>query len=147
LEEIKKNIKVLLVENKNSGLLLEDILTKSSLRPTIEITVFNDEKELLKYLEESKSDISLFEGRKILIIFNLVLPLENVPNTVEIIKEDLKLKYIPVFVITPKITDEEILDLYNRHVNTYLLKPDDLKGLIELMDLFKTYWYGKIELP
>lgn len=139
VEEIKKCIKVLLVENKNSGLLLEDMLSESPLRPIIEIEVFDNEKELLRYLEESKSDITLLESKNVLIMFNLVLPLDEVPNTVEIIKKDFKLKQIPLFVITPQITDEEVIDLYNRHVNTYLLKPDDLKGLIELIDLFKEF--------
>ncbi|WP_414469156.1 hypothetical protein [Methanobacterium sp. ACI-7] len=147
MEEIEKNIKVLLVENKKSGLLLEEMLTGSVLRPVIEIKVFDTEKELLKYMDESKSDISLLGGRNILIMFNLVLPLDEVPNTVEKIKEDPQLTHIPVFVITPQITDKEILDLYNRRVNTYLLKPDDLKGLIELIDLFKNFWYGQITLP
>lgn len=147
LDELKKNIKVLLVENKKSGLLLEDMLKESPLRQVIEIKVFDNEKELLNYLEDSKSDISLLGGKDILIMFNLVLPLDEVPNTVKIIKDDPKLKQIPLFVITPQITGEEILDLYNRHVNTYLLKPDDLKGLIDLIDLFKNFWYGQFEFP
>ncbi len=146
--DLIKKIHVLLVENKDSGMLLEDILKESSINQSIEITTFNDENELLNFLNKSKTDEGFLKDcNHAIIMFNVCLPLDNLPNAIKTIKEDLECKYIPIFVVTPSIEKEEIVNLYKCHVNCYVVKPNDLKGLIAVMDSFKAIWFNQAQLP
>ena len=107
-----KTIQILLVENKESGLLLEELLQDFSLKAKTEVIVFEDENKLRNYIKEFKSDKeSLTDPYRNIIIFNLLSNLKNAIKVIKEIKSDPYSKIIPIFMVTPSI-EKMILKKY-----------------------------------
>ena len=140
----QKNIRIILAENKESGLLLEDLLKDFSLKHKTELIQFEDENKLLNYLKSNKENLN--DEYSHIIIFNLCTPLYNVIEVIKEIKSNPYLKFIPIFVVTSSIDKEEIREVYRAHANSFIVKPDDLKGLLNILDKFKKLW-SYAELP
>lgn len=145
--DILKTIQILLVENKESGLLLEDLLKDFSLKAKTEVIVFENEDKLMDYIKEFKSDEkSLNDPFSNIIIFNLYSNLDKAIEVIKKIKSDPYSKIIPIFMVTSSIDEKEIKEVYNAHVNSYIVKPEDLEGLINIVNRFKDYW-NQVLLP
>lgn len=63
------------------------------------------------------------------------------------IKEDPKLKRIPMVILTSSKADEDILKAYNLHANCYVTKPVDLNGFVEIMHSMEEFWFTIVKLP
>ena len=63
------------------------------------------------------------------------------------IKEDDKLKAIPVVVLTVSKAEEDILRSYNLHANCYITKPVDLGQFIKVAKSIQDFWLTIVKLP
>ncbi|MGZ7048683.1 MAG: hypothetical protein ACXVH2_08755 [Methanobacterium sp.] len=133
-----KNIHILLVENEESGLLLEEELNEFCLLNHTKLKVFPDENKLIEYLKSNINNLK--DSVHSIIIFNILPPLNKVIEAVRDIKGNPDFCFIPIFVITSSIDSDDIKDVYRAHANSYMVKPDDLKGLLMLLDKFKELW-------
>jgi chemotaxis family two-component system response regulator Rcp1 len=145
---IKKNVgkavDILLVED-NPG----DVrLTKEALRDAKvlnKIFVAKDGVEAMEFLrkEGSFKDMHMPD----LILLDLNLPRKDGREVLAEIKEDPKLKHIPVVILTSSKADEDILKAYNLHANCYVTKPVDLNGFVEIMHSMEEFWFTIVKLP
>jgi CheY-like chemotaxis protein len=145
---IKKNVgkpvDILLVED-NPG----DVrLTKEALRDAKvlnKIFVAKDGVEAMEFLrmEGSFADKSMPD----LILLDLNLPRKNGREVLAEIKNDPKLKHIPVVILTSSDSDEDILKAYDLHANCYITKPVDLSGFVEIMHSMEEFWFTIVKLP
>jgi chemotaxis family two-component system response regulator Rcp1 len=145
---IKKNVgkavDILLVED-NPG----DVrLTKEALRDAKvlnKIFVAKDGVEAMEFLrkEGAFTDMHMPD----LILLDLNLPRKDGREVLAEIKEDPKLKHIPVVILTSSKADEDILKAYNLHANCYVTKPVDLNGFVEIMHSMEEFWFTIVKLP
>ena len=63
------------------------------------------------------------------------------------IKEDIKLRLIPVVILTSSAAETDIAKAYEYHANSYVVKPVDLEKFTALMDDLGFYWLGWNEHP
>ena len=49
-------------------------------------------------------------------------------------------------MVTPSIDKNDIKEVYEAHANSYIIKPEDLEGLINIINRFKDYW-NQVLLP
>jgi response regulator RpfG family c-di-GMP phosphodiesterase len=63
------------------------------------------------------------------------------------IKEDPKLKSIPVVVLTTSKAEEDIIKSYNLHANCYITKPVDLEQFITVVKSIEDFWLTIVKLP
>lgn len=85
--------------------------------------------------------------RPSIILLDLNLPGTDGREVLEQIKQDDELKTIPVVVFTTSSNPKDIEACYRYGVNSYVLKPMDLKKSKEAMKSIINYWFNTVILP
>ncbi len=82
-----------------------------------------------------------------LIVLDLNLPGTDGREVLRRIKEDEKLKTIPVVVFTTSDNPKDVADCYRYGANSYIVKPINFAQLKQDIQVFIGYWFGVILLP
>ncbi len=82
-----------------------------------------------------------------LILLDLNMPGLDGRKTLQLIKEDGRLKKIPVIILTTSTDERDVQDCYQMGANTYVQKPVSFDGLIEAIKRLKAYWFEIALLP
>ena len=82
-----------------------------------------------------------------LILLDLNLPKRNGREVLEEIKNDPKLKSIPVVVLTTSRAEEDILRSYELHANCYIIKPVDLDKFMAVIKAIDHFWLSIVTRP
>ena len=82
-----------------------------------------------------------------LILLDLNLPKKNGREVLEEIKNDPKLKAIPVVVLTTSRAEEDILRSYELHANCYIIKPVDLDKFMAVVKAIDHFWLSIVTRP
>lgn len=82
-----------------------------------------------------------------LIILDLNLPKKDGREVLTDIKKNLKLKCIPVIVLTTSPSKKDIRSTYEHHANAYITKPIDLNHFIKVIKSIEKYWLNTVQLP
>ncbi|MFH7026172.1 MAG: response regulator [Heteroscytonema crispum UTEX LB 1556] len=85
--------------------------------------------------------------RPSIILLDLNLPGTDGREILDQIKRDKNLKNIPVVVFTTSSNPRDIEICYQYCVTSYILKPIDIKRLVETIQGFITYWLDIVVLP
>jgi CheY-like chemotaxis protein len=90
-----------------------------------------------------------FEGapRPDIILLDLNLPKKDGREVLQDIKNDDKLKRIPVVILTTSKAEEDVLKSYNLHANCYVTKPVDLEQFIVVVKSIDMFWLTVVTLP
>jgi len=82
-----------------------------------------------------------------LVVLDLNLPKKDGRDVLSVIKNDDKLKHIPVVILTTSKAEEDVLRTYNLHANCYVTKPVDLEKFIVVVRSIDTFWLSVVTLP
>jgi CheY-like chemotaxis protein len=82
-----------------------------------------------------------------LILLDLNLPRMDGREVLKEIKEDPKLKVIPVVVLTTARDEEEVLRAYGLNANAYITKPVEVSKFVEVVKTLHTFWFVVVTLP
>lgn len=82
-----------------------------------------------------------------LILLDLNMPGMDGRRVLRKIKEDEKLKSIPIVVLTTSSDERDIRNCYTDGASTYIQKPVTFEGLIEAIRGLKEYWFEIAILP
>lgn len=143
----KKAIEILIADDDpEDRMLIRDALYESRLKNGLQF-VENGE-QLTDYLNNrgEYSDIIKYP-RPGIILLDLNMPKKDGREALREIKQDEKLRSIPVIVLTTSKAEEDILKTYNLGVNSFISKPVTFEGLVEIMITLKKYWFEIVELP
>jgi CheY-like chemotaxis protein len=139
-----KHAEILLVEDNPADVLMtrsafEDFKISNNLH------VVEDGVEALQFLRGEGA----FAGspRPDLIMLDLNLPRKNGREVLADIKNDPRLRTIPVVVLTTSSSDKDILQAYNLHVNSYIVKPVGFNNFVEAIISIENYWFSLVTLP
>ena len=90
-----------------------------------------------------------FEGapRPDIILLDLNLPKKDGREVLQDIKNDDKLKRIPVVILTTSKAEEDVLKSYNLHANCYVTKPVDVSEFIDKVRSIEDFWLTIVKLP
>jgi CheY-like chemotaxis protein len=137
-------IEILLVEDNPGDVRLTTEALKEG-RVLNNLSIVSDGVEAMAYLrKEGKYSNSV---RPDLILLDLNLPKKDGREVLKDIKEDDKLKAIPVVVLTVSKAEEDILKSYNLHANCYITKPVDLEQFIKVAKSIQDFWLTIVKLP
>jgi chemotaxis family two-component system response regulator Rcp1 len=137
-------IEILLVED-NPG---DMRLTKEALK---EGKVYNnlhwakDGVEALRFLRRDGEFAKA--PRPDIILLDLNLPKKDGREVLSIIKNDDKLKHVPVVILTTSKAEEDVVRSYNLHANCYVTKPVDLDKFISVVHAIDRFWLTVVTLP
>ncbi len=82
-----------------------------------------------------------------LILLDLNMPGMGGKEFLRRIKEDEKMKSIPVIILTSSDSDDDIIDTYNLHASGYVKKPVKLEDFKHVVKEINDYWFVLCKLP
>ena len=108
----------------------------------------NDGEEAIEYLSGhgKYSDREVFP-LPCLLLLDLKMPRKNGFEVLQWIRAQPGLKRLPVVVLTSSREDPDINRAYDLAANTYLVKPVQFEGLVEMMKALTMYWLMLAEKP
>jgi CheY-like chemotaxis protein len=137
-------IDVLLVEDSEAdAVMVEESMQDSKLR--VNLHIVRDGIEALDYLHKRGKYTGV--GTPDIIILDLNLPRKDGREVLEEIKEDQRLRFIPVVVLTTSSDEEDIYRSYNLHANCYITKPLDFEQFARIVASIEDFWFTIVKLP
>ncbi len=112
-----------------------------------QVVVVNDGVEALDYLHcEGK-----FAARKpenpVIVLLDIKMPRMSGIETLRNIREDAKLKRIPVIILTSSREESDLNQAYDLGVNAYVVKPVGFQQFIDAVKQIGGFWAVLNELP
>jgi CheY-like chemotaxis protein len=137
-------IDILLVEdNPGDVRLTQEALKEAKVRNNLHVV--EDGVEAMAFLKREGAYASA--PLPDLILLDLNLPRKDGREVLEEIKQDDRLKRVPVVVLTTSQAEEDILRSYNLHANCYVNKPVDLDEFIKIVKSIEDFWLTIVKLP
>ena len=137
-------VKILLVEDNQGDIrLTKEALKENKFRN--DLYVVRDGVEAMSFLKQEGEYANM--PRPDLILLDLNLPRKDGREVLMEVKEDPKLKRIPVVVLTTSEAEKDILKCYDLHVNCYIRKPVDLGQFMKIVGGIEAFWVNIVKLP
>ncbi|MDU0352998.1 response regulator [Paraglaciecola aquimarina] len=143
----KKPITILMADDdEDDRLLTRDALEESRVLNDLHCVV--DGVELLSYLKrEGKYADEEAYPRPSLILLDLNMPRKDGREALQEIKADPNLRSIPVVILTTSKQEEDMVKGYDLGAASFITKPVNFEGLVNLMKALGKYWIEFVELP
>lgn len=81
------------------------------------------------------------------ILLDLNLPKKDGREVLEEVKQDERLRRIPVVVITTSDAEQDIIRSYDLHANCFITKPVDFDQFIKIVRSIENFWLTVVRLP
>ena len=133
-------------DDPDDRMLAQDALTES--RVANDLRCVEDGEQLLDYLrrqggyEDPAS--APWPG---VILLDLNMPRKDGREALREIKQDPRLRRIPVVVLTTSKAEEDIYRTYDLGISSFITKPITFEGLVDVMKTLGRYWIEIVELP
>ncbi|WP_137166673.1 response regulator [Salinimonas lutimaris] len=133
-------------DDEDDRLLTLDALKES--RVLNNLYCVEDGVELLEFLRrEGKYADPKDSPRPSLILLDLNMPRMDGREALQEVKADPALRGIPVVILTTSKEEEDMLRGYDLGCASYITKPVNFEGLVDLMRTLGRYWIEFVELP
>ena len=137
-------VKILLVEDNPADVRL----TREALRDARiqnSLTVTSDGAEALAMLQGRGE----FAGTPLpdLVLLDLNLPKKSGREVLAEIKDDPRLKRIPVVVLTTSQEAKDVESMYDLHANCFISKPVDFDQFLRVVQAVHEFWLCIVKLP
>lgn len=132
-------LNILLVEDNEGDI----ILTKEALkegRIKNKILIATDGQEALDMLTIAKSLPDL-------ILMDINLPKLSGLEVLAAVKKDVRLKMIPVIMLSTSDAESDILNSYNNYASCFITKPADYNRFIKVVRTIEDFWISIVRLP
>ena len=140
----QNDIDVLLVEDDPGDVLMTREAFADN-KVTNRLSVVSDGVSALEYLrkEGEYADVTTPD----LILLDLNLPRMDGREVLSALKQDERLRSIPVVVLTTSEAEEDIVRSYSLHANAYVTKPVDFDRFIEVVRQIDEFFVTVVRLP
>ena len=81
-----------------------------------------------------------------LILLDLNLPRKGGREVLQEIKQDDRLKHIPVVILTTSQAEQDIVQSYHLRANAYVTKPVDLEQFLKVIQSIEHFWLEIVKL-
>lgn len=139
-----KKIHILLVEDNEGDILL----TKEALEDAKivnNLTVAKNGEQAMQILKKEKGYEHI--KKPDLILLDINLPKKNGHEVLNEIKQDDKLKSIPVIILTTSSSQKDIIKSYEEYANCYVIKPVEGVDFMNAITKIEQFWISIVKLP
>ena len=141
--ELARPLRILVVDDSPSDVrLIREALKETSVN--VVLIIARDGVEATDYLQKALRGEFL---RPDLIILDLNLPRKRGREVLAEVKTDIRLKQIPVIVMTSSSASEDVTYAYNLNANSYITKPPDLAEYLRVVRALQFFWFNAVKLP
>jgi CheY-like chemotaxis protein len=137
-------LEVLLVEDSPGDVRLTQEAFHA-VNPAVHLHVAADGVEALAFLRHE--GVHVDAPRPDLTLLDLNMPRMDGRKALAVIKNDDSLKDIPIVILTTSESDTDIVNSYQLHANSYLVKPVQLSAFESLVKSIYDFWLTKTRLP
>jgi CheY-like chemotaxis protein len=138
------SVNILLVEDSpDDANLMVEALRNGHL--THAVTVVEDGEEALAYLHQQGACATA--PLPDLILLDLHLPRKGGHEVLAEIKEDTRLRRIPVVILTSSDNEQDLLTAYDLHANCCVSKPLDQEQFAEVVKKIEHFWLHVARRP
>lgn len=139
-----KGIEILLVEDNIADIrFMEEAFKEADVSASLHSVMDGEAAINFLYKRDEFSD----KPRPDLVILDLNIPKISGHEVLAFIKDDAKMRSIPVVVLTSSKSDEDIIRSYELQANCYIQKPLDLGGFINIVKSLDQFWFTVVKLP
>lgn len=128
---------ILLIEDNEGDILLTREAFEESKVKTV-IDVARNGQEALDYLYK-RGDFTEVK-KPDLILLDINIPIFDGHEVLNKIKNDPKLKKIPVIVLTTSSNEKDIENAYENHANSYVRKPLNMEDFLQAILKIEEFW-------
>jgi len=144
---LKKPITILMADDdEDDRLLTREALEESKV--VNNLLCVEDGVELISYLrrEGKYADEEMYPWPGI-ILLDLNMPRKDGREALKELKSDPDLKGIPVVILTTSQQEEDMVKGYGLGAASFITKPVNFEGLVDLMKALGKYWVDFVVLP
>lgn len=143
----RRSVRILMAEDDDDDFFLATRALRQA-RLANEVMRVRDGEELMAYLLR-RAPFESPDSSPVphLVLLDLNMPRKSGREALAEIKSNPTLRSIPVVILSTSKAEEDILRSYDLGVNSYIRKPVDLPGLVEVMSVLGHYWFEIVELP
>jgi len=138
-------VRILLVEDNPDHVFITRRALRDAHEGGVVLDHVEDGQEATDYLFRRGCHVDA--PRPDLILLDLHLPNKSGLEVLQEIKQDPELRRIPVIVLTTSDAEQDILNSYDLHANSYISKPVSASEYIEKVRAIPAYWAKVSELP
>ncbi len=137
-------IEILLVEdNPGDARLTQEALHEGKIRNNLHHA--RDGVEALAFLKREGEFVKA--PKPDLVLLDLNLPRKDGREVLAEMKQDPRLRTIPVVVLTTSEAENDIVRSYELHANCYITKPVGLEQFISIVREIESFWLAVVTLP
>lgn len=82
-----------------------------------------------------------------LVLLDINMPKKDGKQVLKEMKNDEKLRRIPVVILTSSHAEQDVLRSYNLHANSYIVKPISLEKFHDVVSAIENFWFSVVTLP
>jgi len=139
----RRSTEILLVEdNRADALLVQEALKTCD--PSPHLSMVEDGDLALAFLRRQGHYANA--PRPDLILLNLRMPHKDGLEVLAEIKQDLRLRCIPVLIFTSSVSPDDIKRSYALQANAYIVKPTELDRFIAIIQEIEHFWGTVVSL-
>ncbi len=112
-----------------------------------DVAVVRDGAEALDYLHARGKFATRHEGNPAVILLDLKMPKVDGLEVLREVKSDVKLRSIPVVMLTSSAQESDLLNSYRLGVNAYVVKPVNYREFISAIKQVGAFWAVVNEPP
>ena len=141
---MNQDVNILLVED-NEGDILLTLEALREAKVTNMVSVVKDGQEALRYLRKEGpfKDVSTPD----IVLLDINLPKIDGKEVLSVIKNNERLKTIPVVMLTTSDSEIDICESYQSHANCYITKPVDFNKFMDVIHIIRDFWINIVQLP
>ena len=136
-----KNRIVLIDDSSSEPVLLSSAIEKSGKNVVLES--FDDSIEAVK--EIKRRSIEDEESLPNLILLDLNMPGYNGLDVLKILRDDARLKFIPIVIMTSSTLDSDTKDSLSAGANSVIVKPSGHEKYVEVVKMVYDYWFHTVK--
>lgn len=137
---------ILLVEDNIKDIELTiEALGEQNLANQVEVA--RDGVEAMEFLRCEGKFKNRQEKNPAVILLDLKMPRMDGLEVLSAIRNDAKLKLIPIVMLTSSREESDLIKSYEKGVNAYVVKPVDFKDFIDAIKPLGMFWALLNELP
>ena len=136
---------ILAEDNEHDVELTLDALAENHLAN--EVVVVRDGAEALDYLYRRGSYRLREEGNPVVVLLDLKMPKVDGLEVLRQIKQDERLRQVPVVMLTSSREESDLVASYRLGVNAYVVKPVEFSRFVEAVRRLGVFWAVINEAP
>ncbi|HLG10238.1 MAG TPA: response regulator [Dehalococcoidia bacterium] len=140
---IEEPVLLLVEDNEADVELIAEILYAGE--PALMLSVVKDGVAAV----EALGDMAAAGGGSLpdLVLLDLNLPRKDGRQVLAEIRSDMRMRHVPVVVLTSSDTEDDVLRSYQLGANSYVIKPGELHEYRSTVEAIRNYWLGVAALP